>query len=392
MKLLLEFNQFILEAEDTYSDYPAAAKANAKKAIDWKEKYGRDEVKGGTAVGWQRAHQLAKGEKLSRDVVSRMAQFNRHRKNSKIAPEYKDEPWKDNGYIAWLIWGGDEGVDWAMKKMDEIQESIKPMKRIKLFEEFVTEVRTSPTSGTKAGWITSLEDRKYELKKPVKGVKIGSFTNQTLPKGTIIHNLPGGVFAMHPELEDKFKLTYSSQAPRWHHTFGVLVTSLPETLEAIEKNGKVLESVNENLSAEQKMVEKFLKKIAKEFDYSMQDAARFVQDTISKMGLKESMNEEATEVTPDSKVVVDDYMLDDAETQIKSTEIVGAIVSSESEDEFLDYFYKTYGNDAFTENDISTLVAYYQEYREEVNAEEAEKEKEEEESGDSKDPLADLGI
>ena len=90
------------------------------------------------------------------------------------------------------------------------------MKRIKLFEEFVTEVITSPTSGTKAGWITSLEDRKYELKKPVKGVKIGSFINQTLPKGTIIHNLPGGVFAMHPELEDKFKLTYSSQAPRWH--------------------------------------------------------------------------------------------------------------------------------------------------------------------------------
>lgn len=243
MKLLLEFNQFILEAEDTYSDYPAAAKANAKKAIDWKEKYGRDEVKGGTAVGWQRAHQLAKGEKLSRDVVSRMAQFNRHRKNSKIAPEYKDEPWKDNGYIAWLIWGGDEGVDWAMKKMDEIQESIKPMKRIKLFEEFV--------------------------------------------------------------------------------------------------------------------------------------------------------NEEATEVTPDSKVVVDDYMLDDAETEIKSTEIIGAIVSSESEDEFLDHFYKTYGNTAFTENDISTLVAYYQEYREEVNAEETEKEQEEEEAaegGDSKDPLADLGI
>jgi len=269
------------------------------------------------------------------------------------------------------------------------------MKRIKLFEEFVTEVITSPTSGTKAGWITSLEDRKYELKKPVKGVKIGSFINQTLPKGTIIHNLPGGVFAMHPELEDKFKLTYSSQAPRWHHTFGVLVTSLPETLEAIEKNGKVLESVNENLSAEQKMVEKFLKKIAKEFDYSMQDAARFVQDTISKMGLKESVNEEATEVTPDSKVVVDDYLLDDAETQIKSKEIIGTIVSSETEDEFLDHFYKTYGNSAFTENDISTLVAYYQEYREEVNAEETEKEEEEKEAaegGDSKDPLADLGI
>ena len=110
------------EAEDTYKDYPAAAKANAKKAIKWKEEHGRDEVKGGTEVGWARAHQLAKGEALSKDVVSRMAQFNRHRKNSKIKPELKDEPWKDNGYIAWLIWGGDEGVDWAIKKMEEINK------------------------------------------------------------------------------------------------------------------------------------------------------------------------------------------------------------------------------------------------------------------------------
>lgn len=114
----------IQEAEDkeTYNDYPAAAKANAKKALDWRDEYGRDEVTAGTPVGWQRANQLAKGEKLSRDVISRMAQFNRHRKNSKIDPELKSTPWKDNGYVAWLIWGGDEGVDWAIKKISEIDE------------------------------------------------------------------------------------------------------------------------------------------------------------------------------------------------------------------------------------------------------------------------------
>lgn len=111
------------EAEETYNDYPAAAKENAKKALDWRDQYGRDEVTAGTPVGWQRANQLAKGEALSADVVSRMAQFNRHRKNSTIDPEHKSEPWKDNGYVAWLIWGGDEGVDWAMKKMDEINKT-----------------------------------------------------------------------------------------------------------------------------------------------------------------------------------------------------------------------------------------------------------------------------
>jgi hypothetical protein len=121
-KLPYKVEESLNEAEDSYNDYPAAAKANAKKALDWREQYGRDEVTAGTAVGWQRANQLAKGEKVSRDVVSRMAQFNRHRKNSKIDSELKETPWKDNGYVAWLIWGGDEGVDWAIKKMKEIDE------------------------------------------------------------------------------------------------------------------------------------------------------------------------------------------------------------------------------------------------------------------------------
>ena len=127
----------VLNEEDSYNDYPAAAKKNAQMAIDWKEKYGRDEVPAGTPVGWARAHQLAKGEKISADTVKRMSAFNRHRKNSKIAPEHKDEPWKDNGYVAWLIWGGDEGVDWAIEKSKEIDamKEAKQFKHIKPLNE-----------------------------------------------------------------------------------------------------------------------------------------------------------------------------------------------------------------------------------------------------------------
>ena len=119
-----------------YNDYPKAASANAKKAIKWKQQYGRDIVNAGTQVGWQRAHQLAKGESLSLDVVKRMAQFNRHRKNSKIDPKFKEEPWRDRGYVAWLIWGGDEGVDWAIKKTKNIKESRK-MKFDELYESVI---------------------------------------------------------------------------------------------------------------------------------------------------------------------------------------------------------------------------------------------------------------
>lgn len=97
------------------------------------------------------------------------------------------------------------------------------------------------------------------------------------------------------------------------------------------------------------------------------------------------INEEAS--TPkDSKVTVDDYTTDNG-IEIKSTEIVGAMVSNESEKDFKQYFYDTYGMDAFTESDMSTLTVYFNEYLEEVNAEEAEAEKEEE---GGEDPLADL--
>ena len=50
-----------------------------------------------------------------------MAQFNRHRDNATIADEYKDEPWKDRGFVAWNLWGGTAGVDWAIEKMEEIR-------------------------------------------------------------------------------------------------------------------------------------------------------------------------------------------------------------------------------------------------------------------------------
>ena len=132
-----------MSTEETYKDYPSAASKNAQKAIDWKEKYGRDVVTAGTAVGWQRAHQLAKGEALSKDVVSRMAQFNRHRKNSTIAPEFKDEPWKDKGYVSWLIWGGDEGVDWAMKTMEEIKAEEKVTEWFNEYESFLEECEST---------------------------------------------------------------------------------------------------------------------------------------------------------------------------------------------------------------------------------------------------------
>jgi len=51
-------------------------------------------------------------------------------------------------------------------------------------------------------------------------------------------------------------------------------------------NENYMDEISSNLSAEQKMVESFVKRIAKEFGYSSKDAAKFIVDTIKKLDLK----------------------------------------------------------------------------------------------------------
>lgn len=91
-------------------------------------------------------------------------------------------------------------------------------------------------------------------------------------------------------------LMKKSEDDKWTSALGKALSAL-STLDrnlsqADSKLGVV--PVNEALSKEQKMVETFLNKVAKEFDYSIQDAVRFVKETISKMGLDESKVNEAS--------------------------------------------------------------------------------------------------
>lgn len=98
---------------ESYTDYPKAASENAKTALNYAEKNGWGSC--GTAVGKQRANQLAKGEPISEETISRMAAFERHRQNS-------DKELGDGcGRLMWLAWGGDEGIEWAQRKLKQIR-------------------------------------------------------------------------------------------------------------------------------------------------------------------------------------------------------------------------------------------------------------------------------
>jgi hypothetical protein len=119
------------------------------------------------------------------------------------------------------------------------------MKHLQLFEDFTNEINRSFTSGNSGRTIDSLEYRKYKLKKDVKGAQIGDYINVTLPKGTIIYNLPGGVFADHKTLVDKYVKGYDGpklMKQDWGQ--GISIRQMPAVLADIEKNGTVLESTS----------------------------------------------------------------------------------------------------------------------------------------------------
>jgi hypothetical protein len=111
------------ESFESYNDYPDSAKNNACKVLRWRDEH-KDEVKGMTQVGWTRANQLCNGENISEETIARMASFARHRENAEVSPEFKDTPWKDKGYVAWLGWGGTTGVEWAQDKLESIRNNM----------------------------------------------------------------------------------------------------------------------------------------------------------------------------------------------------------------------------------------------------------------------------
>lgn len=113
---------FSLYEQETYKP-PANVAKQAKKALEYKDKYPNDVKDSGTKVGWTRANQLANRENLSLDTVKRMYSFfSRHKGNEKVNPEYKDEPWKDNGYLMHLAWGGDAGFTWSKSIVEKLEE------------------------------------------------------------------------------------------------------------------------------------------------------------------------------------------------------------------------------------------------------------------------------
>ena len=112
----------------------AGMQSAARRAIKLKE---QGKAKGaGTAVGWTRAGQLARGETLSLSTVKRMYSFFSRHEVDKKGKDWNNAENPSNGKIMWLAWGGDAGFSWSRK----IVNREKNMKK-SIFEGIAEEIK-----------------------------------------------------------------------------------------------------------------------------------------------------------------------------------------------------------------------------------------------------------
>ena len=114
----------IIEKADTYTP-TAGMKSAARRAIRWKEE---GKAKGaGTAVGWTRAGQLARGESLSLDTVKRMYSFFSRHEVDKKGKDFYNTSNPSNGRIMWDAWGGDAGFTWSRAIVEREKKKTEKM-------------------------------------------------------------------------------------------------------------------------------------------------------------------------------------------------------------------------------------------------------------------------
>ena len=114
---------------------PESAQNNAERGLELRKKYKRGGLSAseaseqGLRSGVNSARSISSGNALSTDLIKAMARFNRFRKD--YQPDKREsDGGQTAGTIAWLLWGGTTGIDWALKKSQEIDDEKKSLDEI----------------------------------------------------------------------------------------------------------------------------------------------------------------------------------------------------------------------------------------------------------------------
>lgn len=114
----------------SYSDYPQGVKDAAQRVLNYVEENGWGSC--GTAVGKQRANQLAKGEAISLETVMRMYSYlSRHKVDLERSKSYDD----GCGKLMYDSWGGEVALRWAERKIAQVQAGAMSKQRFAADDE-----------------------------------------------------------------------------------------------------------------------------------------------------------------------------------------------------------------------------------------------------------------
>jgi len=113
---------------------PIGVRKAAKRGLELRKRFHRGGLsskeagKLGIGSGIVRAVNLAHGSKMSPDTIKRIKNyFTRYQVDKR--PGWANSKNPSNGYIAWLLWGGDPGYAWARKIVKQIEAVDKKTKK-----------------------------------------------------------------------------------------------------------------------------------------------------------------------------------------------------------------------------------------------------------------------
>lgn len=97
---------------------PLKVQQNARRGLALRRQWGR----GGTEVGEATAKKLASG-KVSQELVDHISKYFPRHAGDRLEADGSDGRAPSNGYIAWLLWGGDEGRKWSSRKKNPMKST-----------------------------------------------------------------------------------------------------------------------------------------------------------------------------------------------------------------------------------------------------------------------------
>jgi hypothetical protein len=96
---------------------PVSVAKEAERGLVLRRQFGR----GGTAIGIARARDLKNRRRLSPRTIKRMNSFFARHAVDKKGKNFYNKERPSNGYIAWLLWGGDLGWEWCDRVLQQMK-------------------------------------------------------------------------------------------------------------------------------------------------------------------------------------------------------------------------------------------------------------------------------